>query len=62
VPAEDPEALARACLALLSDEARARRLGAAAQRRATTQFGLDRMVRKYEELYGELIRTRTGSL
>jgi glycosyltransferase involved in cell wall biosynthesis len=41
---------------LLSDNPDARqRLGAAARRRIVENFGLDRMVRQYQELYEELL-------
>jgi glycosyltransferase involved in cell wall biosynthesis len=53
VPA-DAEAIARALGQVLADREEARRMGRRARDRAASQFGLDRMVRRYEELYGEL--------
>ena len=55
VPPEDPEALARALGALLSDPARRERMGEAGRSRATQRFGLDQMVSSYESLYAELL-------
>jgi len=55
VPPEDPEALASACLTLLAEPARASRLGRAGRERAARQFGLQQMIRRYEELYGDVV-------
>jgi glycosyltransferase involved in cell wall biosynthesis len=55
VPPHDPEALAAAILRLLGAPDEARRLGQAARRRAEAEFGLDRMVARYEALYRDLV-------
>ncbi len=60
VPPEDAEALAAACLSLLAEPARARRLGAAGRERAARQFSLTRMIRRYEELYQDVVGTGAG--
>lgn len=54
VPPGDAAALADALAGLLSDPDRARRLGAAAERRASREYSLSRMVERYEGLYAAL--------
>ncbi|AGZ45556.1 DUF3492 domain-containing protein [Actinoplanes friuliensis] len=54
VPADDPSALATACVGLLSAPARRRALGDAARRRALACFTADRVVRVYGALYTDL--------
>lgn len=56
VPPGDAAALADALAGLLSDPARARRLGAAAERRASREYSLSRMVERYAGLYASLRR------
>ena len=51
VPPNQPEALATAILMLLSDPATALRMGQAGRLKFESEFTLDTMVRKYEELY-----------
>ncbi len=51
VPPSDPSALARAIGDLLSDHARALRLGVNAQAKFQKQFTLDGMIERYERLY-----------
>lgn len=58
VPAGDPEALADALAELLRDPARARRMGALGQERRRAEFDLDVMVRRFEDLYCELLSER----
>jgi glycosyltransferase involved in cell wall biosynthesis len=54
VPADDPAALAAACVALLRSPNRRRALGEAARRRALMHFTTDRVVRVYGALYTDL--------
>jgi hypothetical protein len=54
VGANDPAALAQACIALLRAPARRRALGDAARRRALAYFTADRVVRVYGALYTDL--------
>ena len=54
IPADDPSALAAACVALLSSAALRRDLGDAARRRALAHFTADRVVRAYDALYTDL--------
>ena len=54
VAADDPAALAAACLNLLRAPARRRALGDAARRRALAYFTADRVVRVYGALYTDL--------
>jgi len=54
VPPRDPDALARALLALLENPARARRLGAAGRARVLVEFTSERMVEKTLAEYGRL--------
>ena len=51
VPADDPEALSQAMLAILTDPVKARRMGEMGRMRFERDFTLDAMTRKYEELY-----------
>ena len=51
VPPEDPIALANAWKNALQDSAKRDRDAQAARRRATARFGLDAMVKSYEQLY-----------
>jgi len=51
---DDPEALATACVSLLTAPARRRALGDAARRRALACFTADRVVRVYGALYTDL--------
>ncbi len=51
VPPDDPDALAAALLDLLSDRARARRLGEAGRRRALSRFRYHEMVARVERVY-----------
>jgi len=55
VPPENPQALAEAILRILSDEAFADQLGAAARERAASQFSIQRMVRLNEQLYNTIL-------
>ena len=55
VPPRDPDALTRAIGALLSDDARRRQMGIAAQRRARTEFGLPLLVDRLLDLYQEVV-------
>ena len=59
VPPLNAVALADAIEALTIDEARRLAMGAASRRRATTEFSLPAMVRKYEDLYVELFRNKS---
>jgi glycosyltransferase involved in cell wall biosynthesis len=54
VPAGDSGALAAACISLLRNPGRRRRLGGAARRRALAYYPNDRVVRAYEALYTDL--------
>jgi glycosyltransferase involved in cell wall biosynthesis len=54
VGVEDADALAAALWALLADPAGARAMGARARRRALEQFGFDRHIDAYAELYNRL--------
>jgi glycosyltransferase involved in cell wall biosynthesis len=54
VPANDPVALAEACIALVRAPGRRRALGEAARRRALLHYTTDRVVRAYGALYTDL--------
>jgi glycosyltransferase involved in cell wall biosynthesis len=54
VSADDPAALAAACVGLLRSPTRRRALGEAARRRALSYFTTDRVVRLYGALYTDL--------
>jgi glycosyltransferase involved in cell wall biosynthesis len=60
VPADDPEALAAAVIELLGDPDRARRMGEAGRRHVLEHFSLEPMVRRYEEVYWELLNGSEG--
>ena len=55
VPPGDAGAIGDAILDLLRDPARARRLGEAGRRRATSEFGHAAMVRRIEDVYREVL-------
>ncbi|MET7533177.1 DUF3492 domain-containing protein [Streptomyces goshikiensis] len=55
VPPRNPRALADACLSLLRDPARARRLGAAARARALELFTIEQNVAAFREIYLQLL-------
>ncbi len=61
VPPADPEALARATVALLQDPERARGMGEAA-RRAAEAYGVEAMVAEIEALYARLLRCKVPGL
>jgi len=54
VPPRDPAALGRVLLELVGAPGARQSLGAAARRHVAQTFGLDRMVRRYEELYRDV--------
>jgi glycosyltransferase involved in cell wall biosynthesis len=56
VDPDAPELLARACLEVLSGPDLAARLGGAGRERARAEFGLPTMLRRYEDLYSEVVR------
>jgi len=60
VPPRDPAALARAVIDLARDPIRRLRMGEAARTKVVPAFGLVRMVRLIEELYGTLIEEHDG--
>jgi L-malate glycosyltransferase len=62
VAPDDPAALAAALGALLADPARARVLGAAAQRHIEARYSFDRMVAAFEGLYLEGLQERGAGL
>jgi glycosyltransferase involved in cell wall biosynthesis len=55
VPPRNAQALAEAILRLLDNPGAARAMGAAARARVADEFGLDRMVERYEGLYEALL-------
>jgi glycosyltransferase involved in cell wall biosynthesis len=55
VPVENPEALADAMRRVVADASLRGQLGAAAQRRTTRLFLVDRYVREFEDLYARLL-------
>jgi len=62
IPPGRPEALAAALSRLAADAALREALGCAARQRAEAQFTVQRMIRRHEEAYSELLErgTRTG--
>ena len=56
VPPDDPQALADALARILTSGEHAVQMGSQSLKRARQQFGLDRMVSEYEELYLTLLR------
>ncbi|NLT53966.1 MAG: GT4 family glycosyltransferase PelF [Actinomycetales bacterium] len=54
VPPREPEAVARACLSLLTDDARRRRLAARARCRVVELFTLDRSIDAFRAIYADL--------
>jgi glycosyltransferase involved in cell wall biosynthesis len=62
VPPADAPALAAAIHSVLGDPSRARALGDAAVRRARAEYGFDRMVRRYVDLYRQLLPARDSAV
>jgi glycosyltransferase involved in cell wall biosynthesis len=60
VPPKDPEALASAILHLLADRELARNLGEAGRIRVESEFTLEIMVARLEELYDSLLAARVS--
>jgi glycosyltransferase involved in cell wall biosynthesis len=60
VEPRDPHALAGAVARLLRDPELGARMGSQARRRQVAEFGIDAMVRRFEELYVELYDTATA--
>jgi glycosyltransferase involved in cell wall biosynthesis len=58
VPPENPQALAEAISALISDIERARAMGEAGRSRVEREFTVDRMVEQHLELYQSIIGAR----
>jgi glycosyltransferase involved in cell wall biosynthesis len=58
VPVQDTPALAAAILACLREPARAEEMGRRAEEIIAARFGLDRMVRDYEEVYQETMEAK----
>jgi glycosyltransferase involved in cell wall biosynthesis len=58
VPPRDPPAMAEACVALLRDHDRRRRLGQHARARALEYFTVDRAIGTFDEIYGSLAANR----
>jgi glycosyltransferase involved in cell wall biosynthesis len=61
VPVRDPEAIAGALLALLTNRQRAARMGRAAFERARELFGWDRFVKTLEEVYDRVLEQPGGA-
>jgi glycosyltransferase involved in cell wall biosynthesis len=61
VPPGDAERLAKAIGRLLDDRPLARRLGAAARRRAVERYSREAMVRRFEDFYEQLVAGRGGA-
>lgn len=59
VPRRDPDALAGAISRLLEDAALRERMGESGRARRDAEFDLDRMVRRVEDLYLELLERRS---
>jgi glycosyltransferase involved in cell wall biosynthesis len=63
VPSRSPEALAGACLELLSMAPRERRaLGLAGRQRIRDRYSLREMIRRYEELYQNVAAAQRESV
>jgi sugar transferase (PEP-CTERM/EpsH1 system associated) len=60
VPPRDSSALASAIDTLANDSALRTAMGCAARARVEAEFGLDRMIRSYEELYEDVARAHTA--
>jgi glycosyltransferase involved in cell wall biosynthesis len=60
VPPGDPQAVADAILAVLGDPELAARLSANGRRRAREEFSFEAVVRRTEDLYRELLASKTG--
>jgi glycosyltransferase involved in cell wall biosynthesis len=62
VPARDPEALAAALARVIGDAAAREAMGRAARARAESAFDLVHTIKRYEDLYEEVLSTRRRPL
>ncbi len=62
VPPHDPQSLGAAILALASNPELRNRMGNAAKSRVETLFSLEQCVRRYDEVYQRLVRSRSENL
>jgi glycosyltransferase involved in cell wall biosynthesis len=62
IPMRNPQSLAGAILTYLRQPDWARTVGQRARQMVLIRFGLDRMVREYEQLYEQSIRAKRGDL
>ncbi len=58
VPPRNIDAIADAILTLLNDEAKAKQMGAAAKRRVSEQFSIEKMMTEIERLYDDLLKQK----
>jgi len=58
VPADDPDAIAKAVLTLAHDSALRQRLGAAGRSRALSEFTLERLAERTQRLYRQLVEAQ----
>lgn len=61
VPAKDPQALGAAIAKFASDPALRRRMGNAARHRVNTFFSLEQCIRRYDDVYRRLVRSKLGN-
>lgn len=58
IPPDDPKAIARAIIELLADKEKARRMGIMARKKFESEFTLNKMVKRYEEVYESVTTKR----
>jgi len=58
IPARDPEKMAEAIISLLSDNETARRLATAGQAKIRSEYTLERMVERFDNLYRSLMEKK----
>jgi glycosyltransferase involved in cell wall biosynthesis len=56
VPAADPDTLAKKIIYLLKDRSQANKLAQKGYEKIRTQFSLQSMLNKYEEMYSDLLQ------
>ena len=58
IPIQNPQALADAIITLLNNPEQAREMGKQGKDRVAKDFSLERMVRDYEAIYEEAMKTK----
>ncbi len=61
VPSKDPQKMAESIMKIIQNPDLAKKMGRAGRKRVEGKFSLQRMVREYEQIYKECLRTDVGA-